>query len=284
MKKIFTVVLIMMLSTATAYEERFPEPTSDEFQESEKIIESHGKAEVFSLSYSELFKFLWNRYVRGPSESFQYYGCNPATLTSEQACLPATILLHANSSNQGQWIPLINALEKVPNFGPVFTFNFDQKTDLLKLIQKIEAIVVLYQEAGENHVSLNLVGHSLGTFASSEYAFDPDLWVNNTTVKKVISIAGRLKNIEPPTESPHYAYCYDILERVESIWEKIQKNRGIVELYTIAAENDWLVPQESVLVGDDDEHKAIIPDTGHVLVPYNQSTHDFVIQWLLNEK
>ena len=48
------------------------------------------------------------------------------------------------------------------------------------------------------HVSLNLVGHSLGAIIAAEYAFNQKKWVENMEVKKVISIAGRLKNIEHP--------------------------------------------------------------------------------------
>lgn len=106
---------------------------------------------------------------------------------------------------------------------------------------------------------LNLVGHSLGTIIAADDAFDQEKWIENRTVDKVISIAGRLKNIDKPIETPFYPYCYETLKRIELIYERIKKNRDLVQLYTIVAENDWLIPRESVLISDKEEQMAMIP-------------------------
>lgn len=71
-----------------------------------------------------------------------------------------------------------------------------------------------------------------------------------------------------------------IMDRIDRIWNRIEENRGIIELFTLAAENDWLVPQESVLVGDDEEHKAIVPNKGHALVAQSHAAREWVIRCL----
>jgi hypothetical protein len=70
------------------------------------------------------------------------------------------------------------------------------------------------------------------------------------------------------------------LERIDQIWNRVQNNRGTVELYTIAAADDWLIPQESILVGDDEAHMAIIPNQGHALVSRSSQTAELIIKWL----
>ncbi len=282
MKKLIIVILAFCcINHLQASDERFPPPSPLSVAEESEIITTLGKNEVLSLPLVDLSLFLWDRYVRGPGADFEYGSCNPKKLTPEEAKLPGTILLHACESNQGQWIPLIDLMEK-QKCGAIFTYNYEQETDLLQLIHKIERIRKLYLEAGQPSVELNLVGHSLGAICAAEYAFNPKLWVENTSIKKVISIAGRLRNIEPPFKTPYYCYCYDVLQRVDDIWSNIQENRGTIELYTIAAGNDWLVPQESVLVGDDTDHIAIIPDKGHVLISRSPLTSKVVINWLFN--
>lgn len=286
MKQLMLIIFIFLATHLEANIDRFPPPSPQSVEEESQIITKLGEEEVFSLSFLELSQFLWDRYVRGPGKDFDYEGCNPKKLSPEQANLPATILLHACSSNQGQWVPLIDSIKKYKNktqqCGPVFTYNFEQGTDLAQLIKKIGKVREIYGAAGQPYVELNLVGHSLGAICSAEYAYNPELWVENTTVKKVISIAGRLKNIEPPIDTPYYSYCYDVLDRIDHIWYKIIENRGIVEFYTIAAGNDWLVPHESVLVGDNDGHMTIIPNQGHVLISRSPVTSEVVTKWLFD--
>jgi len=162
---------------------------------------------------------------------------------------------------------------------PVFTFNHDDQEVEEKLVEKIREIRDLYREAGGHEVEIYLVGHSLGAIAAAEYAFSPEKWVEGTSVEKVISIAGRLKNLSDPEETPFYPYAYATLQDIAPLYEKIEKNRGLVELYTIAGENDWLVPEESVLVGDKGR-KAVISDKGHLLVVCAHETRNQVIEWL----
>lgn len=288
MKRYLLILFFSYASLCQANEIRFPIPTSSEIEEAHNGITARGKDEITSLPFNVLMQFLWDRYIRGPSRDFHYYGSNPIKLSQEQAQLPATIFLHSSSSNQAQWLPLLHSIENYQAqghlCGPLFTFNFDDKTVLAQLIQTIENIRRLYFEAGATEVNIHLVGHSLGAMAAAEYAFNTSSWIENTTVKKVIAIAGRFKNIEPPSAIPFYPYCHDMLEHVDQTWEKIQQNRGVVEFYTIAAANDWLIPQESALVGDSEEHNAVIPNKGHILVAYSHAARHLVIKWLYQDK
>lgn len=294
-QKIFLLALLLscfLSMSQTIAQERFPEPTQNASQETEDQVIQLGKQEVFTLSYSDLCEFIIDRYWKGPYQSFHYFDANPSTLSPLQAKKPATLFLHGYKSNQGHWIPLLqeidahnkNCLSSEEQSGPLFTLNYQEEAYREELIKKIEEIKALYLQSGESEVDLYLVGHSLGAIASASYAFDPVHWVTGTHVKKVISIAGRLKNIEPPTETPYYPFCYCVLLYLDDLWRKIEEHRGIVHLYAIAAENDWLVPIESVLVGDNASSNAIIPNTGHTLVPRNKETAQQLISWLFNDK
>lgn len=265
MKKLLMFIVLCFVCQAGFAEigERFPAPSSEAVLENEKIIMELGKAEVMGLSYLDLLDFLWDRYVLGPGKDFDYGGCNPKKLTSTEAQRPATILLHGAGSNQGHWVPFIDIKNKMEWGGPVFTYNFEQETDLQQLIAKIHSVCHVYANAGAEEVEIYLVGHSLGAICSAEYAFNPDLWVPGSKVTKVVALGGRLRNIEPPVETPYYPYCFDVLERVDRIWSQIEINRGVTQLITIAGSDDWLVPSESLFIGDE---SYLIPNQGHALI------------------
>lgn len=253
-------------------EERFPTPTKEAIEEAANKCYELGQNEVFSLSYSELANFVLGRYYYGVCEPFNEYGCNPSKIGNPN--LPAVLLIHASNSNQGSWIPLLYSLKDNKYFN-IFSFNYKDETALEELIQKIEAIRNLYIDAGSENLTISLVGHSLGGIIAAEYSYDEDLLVPGTTVDKVITIAARLKNPDRPIELPLYPYCYDVLERVEQLSEKM--NKTSVKLHTIAAEKDWLVPLECALIG---ENQVVIPSCGHVLVTRSSATHQQVINWL----
>jgi PGAP1-like protein len=267
------LLTFLLASTAGFAEERFPVPTSQEVLEASQKIEQYGMNEVLDLSLWRLAKFGMG-YYWGRQEPFTYYNCNPQKITDPQ--LPATFLLHASQSNQGEWLPLLASLENKKDTY-VFSHNFNDDDAQQALIEKIGQIRALYLAAGAETVRINLVGHSLGGIVAAEYAFDNSSAIEGTTVEKVITIAARLKNIDRPADLPFYPYCYLILQRIDILNEKIESNRGAVKLYTIAAENDWLLPRECVLVGDE---QAIIPSCGHVLVTHSEETHKKVIEWL----
>lgn len=280
--------LFLGLNSGNAIKNRFPIPAELQIEDTDKTIEQLAKDEVFTLSPSELAVFLWDIFKRGRSEEFSYYDSNPNILSVEQAKKPATILLHGHSSNQGEWLPFLasveeynkNCLNNEAMSGPIFTINYPEESSTTNLIKKIAEIKNIYLQAGQENVELFLVGHSLGAITSASYTYNPQLWVKGTHVRKVISIAGRLKNIDPPSKTPYYAYCYLLLPYIDEIWHKIEKNRGISHLYTIAAENDWLLPLESVLVGDELSENTIIPNAGHALVARKKETAKKVISWL----
>lgn len=281
-------LLYIMLYSPLHAQERFPPPSPTEIQESEQQVIELGKAEVLSLPYSDLYQFVMDRYWRGPYQNFDYHNSNPTALTPEQAKKPANILLHAHLSNQGQWMPFLEYCEEYnqarisedEQCGPIFTLNYQEGSAQADLIQKIEEIKALYVQAGQTHVDLYLVGHSLGAIISAKYSFHPETWVEGTHVKKMVSIAGRLKNTEPPANTPFYAYCHCVLVYLDDVWSGIETHPDLVELYCIAAQNDWLVPSESVLVAHHEKNNVIIPDTGHGLIARSKAAAEQVIQWL----
>ena len=277
----------IVLATLTAItlncseiENKLPEPKPQEAELALEEIIKQAKGEIFSLSTGDIAEFMWNRYVKGDSVDFHEYGANPKSLTPIAALMPATILVHSSASNQGQWSSLLKSFEKVGNLGPVFTLNYEDGDELASLKQKILEVKALYSSAGVDVVNINLVGQSLGGIAAAEYAFSPEMWVVGTHVAKVITIAARLKNIANPIDTPFYAYAFPTLKHIESVFQRIEQNRALVELYTIAAANDWLVPAESSLVAADEAHKAVVPEVGHVLVAQSIITNDLVIKFI----
>lgn len=245
-----------------------------------RAVHRLGKEEVISLPALELLEFLWNRYYRGALGEFHYFGANPTRLTKEELKKPATILIHASESNQGQWYDLLNKMQMKGNLGAVFTFNYKDGQELKALEEKIKEIKALYRSYGINELPLNLVGHSLGGIAAAEYAFSDTNWVKGTKVYKVITIASRLKNRKIVSKTPFYEYCKDVLYRIENLYPKIEQNGRDIQLYTIAAEKDWLVPKESSLVAKERSHTAIIPNVGHVQIPSSPEATEQVVNWL----
>ncbi len=270
----YRVIFFLVLISALPAEERFPAPTSAEIERSAKRAHDLGKEEIFTLSFFDFTNFVLARYYYGVQEPFAYYGCNPEKILNPK--LPAVLLIHASESNQGSWLPLLASLKDRHDFY-VFSHNHRDDTALEELIQKIEKIRALYLKAGADSVNLYLVGHSLGGIMAAAYGFDAALTVPGTTVEKVIAIASPMRNMEPPTNLPLYPYCYPELEMLDRLSEKIEKNRGKVKLYTLAADNDWLLPKECALVGD---VQAIVPSCGHVLAPQHKRTMQLVAEWI----
>ena len=95
-------------------------------------------------------------------------------------------------------------------------------------------------------------------------------------VRGIEKHSGRLKNLD----TPFYPYCYETLRRIDPLYERIKDRCEKIALYAIAAENDWLVPKESVLIGDVAEQTGVIPGKGHIFVACAHKTRNFVLQWL----
>ncbi len=281
-KKVFFLLKILFFPlTLIAYA---PVPTEQEVKASSEKLYERLKEELWqSLSFFELTHFVWDRYISGPQKEFHYYNSNPLEISSEEINLPATILLHARQSNQGEWIPLLESIDFYKKsggcVGPIFTFNFSEEDSQSDLLEKIEEVKKLYQKSGAKEVKLQLVGHSLGGIVAAEYAYGSDPWVEDTFVTKVITVASRLRNLDPLTETPYYSYAYYLFERLDVLWERIQENQRSFTLYTMAAENDFL-SKDIVLVG---EKKVTIPNVGHILVNRVPLAEEQIIEWLFQE-
>lgn len=266
------------------WSEELPIPSKEQTQYFKEIVHGLGKEEIMNLSPKVLSQFVWDFSVRGSSEDFTYYSANPLSLSEDQIDLPATILVHGSGSNQGFWLPLIHDIEtagkKLSKKFPVFTFNYNEPNEMQALQATIERVKDLYQKSGTENVLLRLVGHSLGGIVSVEYAFSPDLWIEGTKVDKVIAAASRLRNVKPLTATPFYPYSYDVLERVERCWQSIQKNRAGIELFTVVAEKDWLLPRLSALAGRDNQHSITVKNRGHALICHSHQTRRQIMRWL----
>lgn len=254
-----------------------PVPTTEEVVKADAtIIELATKEILSNPTFAE--RFIADLAL-GEMTVFQHYGANPTTLTKKQASEPAILLLHGSGGNQGVFLPLLQKLKEIDSKAPVFTLNYEADTDLRQLLAKIGEIQKLYEHVDVKHVTLHLVGYSRGAILAADYAFNPNHKIKGVEVKKVISVVGRLKNIDPITSTPYYAYSYDILNRVTQIWKNITDYSGSAKLYTLAAGEDWLVPSESVLVG---KEKSTVPGFGHVLILYATDTKEQIIQWLFH--
>lgn len=267
------IIFLLLLSTLSAQE---AVPTKEEIALAAKKAHDLGKDEVLSLPYADLAKYILARYYYGTQEPFTYYGCNPKKILNPE--LPAVILIHASESNQGSWLPLLSSLKGRNDFY-IFTHNHRDDTALEELVQTIEKVKALYVKAGARSVKLYLIGHSLGGIVAADYSFDDSLAVPGTTVEKVIAIASPMKTMVPRTGFPLYPYGYSELEMIDLLAKKIEKNRGKVKLYTLAAEKDWMLPKECALAGD---VQAVIPACGHVLAPQHKATLQKVDEWLTN--
>jgi predicted alpha/beta hydrolase family esterase len=268
------LLIFILLFFPLAANERFPAPSKEEVVFATQKAYDLGKEEIFSLPYIDMAKYVMGRYYYGLQEPFTAYGCNPEKILNPN--LPAVLFIHASESNQGAWLPLLSTLKDRKDFY-MFSHNHRDERALQDLIHKIEKIRALYFKAGADSVTLYLVGHSLGGIVAVAYSFDDALAVPGITVEKVIAIASPMRNKEPPTAWPLYAYTYTELEAIDQLAKKREKNPGKVKLYTLAAENDWLLPKECALAGDE---QAVIPSCGHVLAPQHKTTFHYVAKWL----
>lgn len=255
-----------------------PPPDPKMIEEQGEQVAEMGKAEVFSLSTYRLAQFVWDRYWKGAyQDNFTYYGTNPVELTPEQAKKPAILFLHALRSNHGEFLPMLHRFEE-REIGPCFTLNYEDDFND-KIVQRIEAIREIYLKAGVAEVEIQLVGHSLGATNGVDFAYSPEKWPEGTKVTKVIAIAGRFKNIEHPEETPYYHYCHDVLVRLDDIWNRAESRIGGAVLYTVTAEEDWLIPRESIDLAEDGR-RAVISKKGHLLVIFATETAKEVERFL----
>lgn len=257
---------------------RFPVPTEEQVKKDKRGIFWFGPREVFSARCGFLD---FCRYVVFPSRSkkLEKYGFNPSTLTEEQLNQPAILFAHCDQGQPGHWLPYASAIQKYgQQFGPLFTFKYKvEATAHIPFFQKLTEIRKQYLAYGQKRVEIIFVGHSLGAILSAEYAFDSEKWIDGFNVKKVISIAGRLKNLEIPHNTPYYGYCYPMLPRIDRLAENMEKYRGDTKLYTIAGGKDTLLPRESVLIGT---KCSVIPHAGHLGVLFNPKTVSKVLEYL----
>lgn len=284
------VVLIRKLLTALILipaligaELTLPDPNVKAQREQYNEVRDKGKEEIISLlkyrNKSLFFNFVFG-YISGSWNDLRWQGANPSKLKWNQMKNPALILIHGDDSNQGTWLPFIENINKVKelygiNFN-IFTIHYTRDNGIEQLQSKIRHIKNLYKD---NNPEIILIGHSYGALIASEYAYTPTLHIKDTNITKIISIAGRLKNINPAYNIPYYDYAHEVLNYVHKIENLRQKNGNNVILYTMVGDKEWLIPQESCLVG---KHKYIISDAGHVNIIILPDTALQIIKFLIN--
>lgn len=249
-------------------------PSQDQIvKENWKVVKRGAREILFETSSPfETISYLYNRYL-GSKKIFKKYKTNPIKLSPEQQNKPAIILLHANNSNQGQWIPLVKYLRENNIDSAIFTLNYNENSARKILKEKIEHIKTLYHKK----VELILIGHSFGGLLASEFAYLPLLQIENIKILEVIALASRLKNVEPLEKTPYFSYSYRLFNKVDLIWNYYNINKKRPFLTTLTAEKDWLLAKESTHVG---EKKYIIKGVGHILIAQKIQALKIIIERL----
>jgi hypothetical protein len=260
--------LLCLASTAHAY---LPPPTPEEVEFETEQVRALAREEIFSLSIEQLSNFVMDQYWKGNyDEDFHYNGANPTKLSAADAEKSANIFIHARDTNQGEFLPVLHYFQH-RNLGPCFTINYDKSNFSKKLRAKMKEIKDLYAAAGKDRVHIHLIGHAEGATNAVDFGFSPEKWPKGVRISKVIAVAGRVKNLPNPLETPYYAFAYDTLVRLDAIWRNVKKRQGGAVLYTIAASDDWLIPRESIDLGITGK-RALIAGKGHVLVIFATET------------
>lgn len=183
------------------------------------------------------------------------------------------LLLHGDHGHPFTTLHLADLAAK-HHIGPIFSlhmpyeegFSPASRSLLKQAIDKIEQIV----SSQGSFSGLVAIGHSKGAIQSAHQAFVE----KDARIKSVISIAGRLKVVSS-SDKPCHA---KLKSTVDAICEAVGKNPHI-PLYQIAAENDWCVPLEAVVVRQD--NSLVVSGASHMNVLYREETVNFVIQQCL---
>ena len=106
-------------------------------------------------------------------------------------------------------------------------------------------------------------GHSMGAIRNAYHAYAK----NDPRISKVISIAGRFRDVPSNTGEP----CHEGLKPVvNAIYEGLKDEKETKPLHMIVPERDWCVPQEAMRLRDKNCH--IIPKAYHLDVIFKRQT------------
>lgn len=195
---------------------------------------------------------------------YTYCGANPKELTEDQKKQSHPILLlHGVKSDESSWRNLLADLQK-QGIGPVFTLNidYDREDFVQKIQEKASEILQLYGQK----IELSLVGHSLGAIKAAHYVYVKKCegLSRDIHIDKIVSLAGRLRI----TGNERWkCFFSDITDLVNETYEAIKKKGpNDPKLFTLTAENDWLVPANCSNVLNDPSCSFILPDCGHLSI------------------
>lgn len=211
---------------------------------------------VVAAFFTETFSMIYTAcaFHIGKKKNFTYHGMNPTSLTSEQAKKTAILALHGDKGNGGYWKKLAKqtAKEGFPTFAPNIKYDDDHPKAHEKALRDfVKEMRALYEAHGEQ-LNLIVVGHSKGVIVGADVLLNKP--VKHCTVKKVISLAGRLKDVP----SLRIRACHPVLKPfVDNARHALKRNKLNVKLYTIASGQDWKVPQRAVHIGCSVKKKTI---------------------------
>lgn len=196
---------------------------------------------------------------------FDWNGMNPTVLTAAQKQQPAILLLHGSSHNESAFLFLGKRLVE-RNAGPVFSCHYDSSNLIEAIEEKLQQIASLYQTEAE----VICIGHSLGAIGASYVTFVEEDRIEHLTIRKVISIGGRLM---PLGNESNYE---DVKELVQRVGAYIEEHHP-ANLCTISAAQDWLVPFEASYVGGE---RVLVSGVSHLSLLYDSRVEDQILSWL----
>jgi hypothetical protein len=132
-----------------------------------------------------------------------------------------------------------------------------------QLVEKaLETIHTLVDKKDGVFKGIILAGHSKGAIWSAYHAFAK----NDPRVTRVVSIAGRLKDIQSADFNERELLKPILVETLAAIQSKDRTKT----LFQIVPGNDAVVPRESMMITDD--HCYIIPNASHLGVLFHPQT------------
>lgn len=183
----------------------------------------------------------------------------------------AVLHAHGDLSFPATMLNLAKIAQK-QNVGSVFSLGIsynDNKSEIHRALLKkgMEKIKTLLNVGV---VQLTGCGHSKGAIEFAYYSFcDQDNQVPGIKIEKLISVAGRLRVMNPNSNE-----CHPVLTKMLApIYPAVQANTDI-PLYQIFGDKDWNAPRGAMEIRPGPETSFPIPNESHLSVVYARATQD----------
>lgn len=191
----------------------------------------------------------------------------------EKQELQSVLILHGQYSHPCVMLHLAK-IAQTTNIGSVFSLHvrYDDTYSHRSLIkQAMDSIEKDCLDKGHNLSGIILVGHSMGAIEAAYFGFV----TNSKKVSSVISIAGRLKDVESIT-SP----CKESLKgTLYEINKGIQLNPHL-PLYQIVGLHDWNASLESTIIRKSEGYYHIVEDAMHFNILFHKEVSNKLVEFL----